>query len=71
MLQSAARRLETLGLTACARPLAGMLRGLEAAARSGEPVAWNKTAGRLLHAYYVTRLAADHETVDLACQGLK
>ncbi len=71
MLQSAARRLETLGLTACARPLAGMLRGLEAAARSGEPVAWNETAGRLLHAYYVTRLAADHETVDLACQGLK
>jgi hypothetical protein len=71
MLQSAARRLEVLGLTACARPLAGMLRALEVAAQRGETEGRNEAAGRLLHVYYVTRLAADHETIDLACQGLK
>jgi hypothetical protein len=71
MLQSAARRLETLGLTACARPLAGMLRALEVATQRGESDGRNEAAGRLLHAYYVTRLAADHETIELACQGLK
>ena len=67
----AARRLEALGLSACARPLAGMLRVLELAAQGGETSAWNEAAGRLLHAYYVTRLAADHEMINIACQGLK
>jgi len=71
LLRSAAKRLDVLGLTTCAQPLAAVLRALEAAAQRGEPDAWNDAAGRLLHAYYVTRLAADYEMIDIACQGLK
>jgi hypothetical protein len=71
LLSGAAKRLDRLGLTACARPLAAMLQALEVAARRSEPEAWNDAAARLLHAYYVTRLAADHEMIDIACQGLR
>ena len=69
LLRSAAKRLEALGLTACARPLTAALQALEAAARRGEPHAWNEAAGRLLHAYYVTRLAADYETIEYCLSG--
>lgn len=71
LLHGATKRLEALGLTTCARPLAAFLQTLESAARSGESDAWPAAAARLLHAYYVTRLAADHEMIDIACQGLK
>lgn len=71
LLRSAAKRLEALGLIACARPLAAVLQALESAAQRGDADAGNDAAGRLLHAYYVTRLAADYEMIDLACQGLK
>jgi len=71
LLRAAAKSLEALGLVACARPLSAALRALEVAAQCGETDAWNDAAGRLLHAYYVTRLAADFETVEIACLGLK
>ncbi len=71
LLRNAAGRLDALGLSACARPLAGLLHALELAAQGSETEGWNEAAGRLLHAYYVLRLAADHEAIDLACQGLK
>jgi hypothetical protein len=71
LLHAAAKRLEALGLTACARPLTAVLQALEAAAHRSEPDALNEASGRLLHAYYVTRLAADYEKIDIACQGLK
>jgi len=71
LLRTAQKRLEALGLIACAGPLAAMLQALVGAARSGESDAWNEAAGRLLHAYYVTRLAADYEMIDIACHGLK
>ncbi|MGA2256445.1 MAG: hypothetical protein ABSG53_17490, partial [Thermoguttaceae bacterium] len=71
LLRTATKRLEALGLIACARPLAAVLRVLETATQRGEPGAWNDAAGRLLQAYYVTRLAADYEMIDIACQGLK
>jgi hypothetical protein len=70
-LRSATGRLGALGLSTCARPLAGLLHALELASQSSDTDGWNGAAGRLLHAYYVLRLAADHETIDLACQGLK
>lgn len=71
LLRSATKRLEALGLTACSRPLAATLDSLETAARRGDPGTWNEAAGRLLHAYYVIQLAADHEMIDIACRGLK
>jgi hypothetical protein len=71
LLWSAAKRLDALGLTACARPLGSVLQALETAGQSQAPDAWNAAAGRLLHTYYVTRLAADYEMIDIACQGLK
>jgi hypothetical protein len=71
LLHSAAKRLDALGLTACARPLAATLQALDAAAQRGEPAAWNTAAGWLLRAYYATRLAADFEMIEIACQGLK
>jgi hypothetical protein len=71
LLRAAAKQLDAIGLTACARPLAAALQALETAAQRSEPGVWNDAAGRLLHAYYVTRLAADFEMIDIACRGLK
>lgn len=70
LLRSACKRLDSLGLTACAGPLAVTLDALEAAGRCGTADAWNEAAGRLLHAYYVVRLAAEYEMIDIACRGL-
>jgi hypothetical protein len=55
LLRTAQKRLDALGLTAV---------------RGGEAPAWNDAAGRLLRAYYVTHLAADYETISVACRGL-
>jgi hypothetical protein len=70
LLRTAQKRLDALGLTAGARPLDSLLQALATAVRGGEAPAWNDAAGRLLRAYYVTHLAADYETISVACRGL-
>jgi hypothetical protein len=70
LLQSAAKRLEALGLCVCSRPLAHLVEALVRSSDLAEPDARDRAAGRLLHAYYLLRLAADQETVEAACAGL-
>jgi hypothetical protein len=71
LLQSAAKRLETLGLTACSRPLLHLVDTLASSGRLAEPHFRDETAGQLLHAYYLSHLATDYETIDAACSGLQ
>ena len=71
LLQSAARRLEILGLTACSQPLVHLVEALASSAGLSESGSRNEIVGQLLHAYYVSRLAADYETIETACEGLK
>jgi hypothetical protein len=70
LLTSAARRLEGLGLSSCGNPIQRLLQALASPARLMEPEARDAASGALLHASYVLRLAADHETVAAACAGL-
>lgn len=71
LLHTAHKRLEVLGLTTCAQPLGVLLKALHTALRSSDTEAWNRAAGALLHAYYVTQLASDYEVISVACRGLK
>jgi hypothetical protein len=71
LLQGAAKRLETLSLTACSRPLSGLAEAIANSTRLADPRFRDQAAGRLLHAYYVLRLAADQETIESACTGLR
>lgn len=59
LLKSAARRLESLGLTACSRPLGRLLEAMSTSAKLADPEARHVAAGLLLGAYDVLRLAAD------------
>lgn len=70
LLTSAARRLESLGLTSCSRPIARLATALTSSSKLAETEARDYAAGTLLGAYYVLRLAADQETVAAACAGL-
>jgi hypothetical protein len=70
LLTSAARRLDGLGLASCAVPVQRLLTALASPARLMEPAARDAASGALLHASYILRLAADHETVAAACAGL-
>jgi hypothetical protein len=70
LLTGAARRLEALGLTSCTVPLLRLVEALSRSANLAETEARDYAAGTLLHAYYVLRLAADHEIVAAACAGL-
>jgi hypothetical protein len=70
LLTGAARRLEGLGLTSCAVPILRMVEAVSRSAKLAEGEARDYAAGTLLHAAYVLRLAADHETVAAACAGL-
>ena len=71
LLASAVRRLETIGLTTCSRPLGQFQERLVTAARQADSEGRNEAAGLLLHAYYLLRLAADQETLAMACAGLR
>jgi hypothetical protein len=71
LVASAARRFETLGLSACARPLERCIESLSSSARLAEPSQANTAAAALLHAYYVLRLALDQEVIASACAGLR
>ncbi len=70
LLRGAAKRFAALGLSACSRPLDRLLESVSVAGRLTDPEARHEAAGRVLHAYFVHRLAADQETVALACAGL-
>ena len=71
LLRSASKRLETLGLSACSRPLLSLADALGRSASRAESGSRDELAGQLLHAYYVSRLAADYETIETACTGLQ
>ncbi len=71
LLHSAAKRLEALGLASCWRALSGLLDALASSSRLAGPEGRDEAAGRLLHAYYLLRLAAEYETIDIACTGLQ
>jgi hypothetical protein len=70
MLQSAAKRLENLGLTVCSRALAAFFDAYSRSAHSPESEIRREAAAKLLRAYYLLRLAADQETINAACAGL-
>jgi len=71
LLTSAAKRLETLGLTSCSRPMLRLAAELGSATKLAQPNHVNQVAGTLLHTYYTLRLAADQETIAAACEGLR
>jgi hypothetical protein len=71
LLNGAAQRMETLGLLTCARPLARLSDGLASTAKLADPERRRQAAAALLGAYYVLQLAADQETIALACAGLR
>jgi hypothetical protein len=70
LLSAIAKRLDALGLAACARPLARLAESLASAARQTDQSEQRFAAGKLLHAYYVLRLATDQEAVAAATAGL-
>jgi hypothetical protein len=70
LLTGAAQRMETLGLLTCARPLARLADALVSTARLADPECRRQSAAALLGAYYVLQLAADQETIAVACAGL-
>ncbi len=67
LLTNTSRYLETLGLTACSRPLGRLVEALGSSSRLAEPEFRDEASGRLLHAYYLLRLAAEHDVVNAAC----
>jgi len=70
VLETAARRFETLGLSTCAYPLQRLANALQSSSRLADQHHRQQTAGDLLHAYYLLRMASDQETLALACSGL-
>jgi hypothetical protein len=70
LLTGAARRLEGLGLTSCAVPILRLVEAVSRSSKLAEGEGRDYAARTLLHAAYVLRLAADHETVAAACAGL-
>lgn len=70
LLVSIAKRLDALGLTACARPLARLGEQLTSSAKLADPEHRQAAAGTVLHAYYVLRLAGEQESVAAATATL-
>jgi hypothetical protein len=70
LLVSASQRLESLGLTACGRPMARLNDCLARSASLDEPKQRDAAAANLLHAYYVLSLAADQESIAIATSSL-
>ncbi len=69
-LRDAAKRMDQLGLSACARPIERWLTSAESTSALAEPDARDAAAAHLLHAYHVARLAAEQETVVAASANI-
>jgi hypothetical protein len=71
LLINIGKRMEALGLLACAAPVKRLAEGLVSSAKLADAEHRGLVAGELLRCYYVLRLAADEETLAAACAGLR